>query len=286
MQKLLYVIEVLSLDICVGVLGSGALARYVLKSNMKCAWWLLLPASVWVVYTADHLMDARKVGVTAKNARHDFHARYFRVLATTAAAMALLCLVTAVLYLKEEVVAGGLLIAGLSVMHVMLAYWGKVKFGKEVSVAVIYVCGVWLSPWINRTVVPTYFEFLSFGFFLFAVVLNLFMNSVIEYRIDRADGQVFLLESVPRALLRRLVIAGSAISVMAIFIGLVGDAMAAPPFVTRHIATSVILVLLCAAPGLILFFERFFLWRGRYRLLAEWIFAAGLFLLLPPFALL
>ncbi|MFZ5630201.1 MAG: prenyltransferase [Spirochaetota bacterium] len=274
-QRFRYYTEMLSLDICAGVLGSGALAQVTLNARMPFAWWFLLPASVWVIYTADHLMDARKSGGQARNERHLFHYHHFRLLSFMAAMIAAVCLVGALVFFREIVFTGGLLVAALALLHILLAFWGKIRFGKELSVGIIYTCGVWFAPWLNRGAQPITYEPIFVALFLCAAWLNLFMNAVLEFDTDRADGQLFAMENLRRGAVRRYVIVAAFISALvAASLPLLFQSTGQPP----RMAASAILACLCATPGIILLAERFFLQGKRYRLPAEWVFSLGLLL--------
>lgn len=280
MKPVLYYAQVLSLDICIGVLGSGAFAKTLLKASMKPVWWFLLPASVWVIYTADHLMDARKVGARSVNVRHKFHFDHFKILAVLAVVVALTCVVVAFLYSRELVFAGGFVMGGLAFLHIVIAYWGKVRFGKEISVAVVYACGVWFAPFLNRGVAIEPVHIAAFVFFILAAVLNLFMNSVIEFALDRHEGLVFGLGLSTQRTIRKMVIVVSSVAAVSLL------CFATYSFGTGGYPTvtfsSLYLLLLCAVPGFILRFENFFAVNQRYRLPAELVFALGAALLLVP----
>ena len=114
--------EMLSIDICIGVIGSGALAASFLHAKMRLVWWVILPAAVWVIYTADHLLDAKKIRKEIVNARHKFHREQFTVLAILAAIVALGCLIAAPLYLSDLVLQGGLSLCLLAALHLALAF--------------------------------------------------------------------------------------------------------------------------------------------------------------------
>lgn len=273
----LFYIEVLSIDICIGVLGTGALAQAVFKSAMKPAWWVLLPSSVWVVYTVDHLFDALKVGGDSANHRHRFHYKHMKILAFLTSLIGIATVVGAIIYLRELVFLGGFMIAVLALFHVLLAYWGRVRFGKELSVGLIYVSGVTFAPILNRTISIGVFEILFLAGLLLAAYLNLFMNSVIEYSMDRRDGQIFLLTSISRLWLRRTVMWISTIA--AVFFSGAGAIMAGNFRPKDEIVACLIIGLYCAVPGAVLRFEKHLAKRGAYRLLAEWVFAAGLLML-------
>ncbi len=272
--KIRFYTEVLSLDICAGVLGSAALAKTLLQAKMKPCWWFLLPASVWVIYTADHLFDARKTGSIAVNPRHKFHNDHFLPLAYAAATVGVCCVLGASWCLREIVFLGGAFMGALALLHLILAYWGKIRIGKEISVAAIYTCGIWFAPFLNRSVSISTEIILAFLLFLLAAVLNLFMNSVIEYSLDAREKQVFVLETIPQAIARQTVMITSlAAAVSGILI-----ASAMIPVGHRWEFTS--LMFLCAVPGLILLFQDFFSVHARYRLPAELAFLTVIALLL------
>jgi hypothetical protein len=272
-----YYAQVLSIDICIGVMGSGAFAKTMLKATMKPVWWFLLPASVWVVYTADHLMDASKIGNRSVNLRHKFHYNHFVPLVVAALITAITCIVLAFMYLREIVVVGGIVMGGLAVMHIVIAYWGKVRFGKEISVAIIYACGVWFAPYLNRGTAVTHVHISAITVFVLGAILNLFMNSVLEYAVDRREDQVFGLAFFPRRTMRTVVIT------ISFLCALVAAGYAIIGAIARideiMIAGSLYLTLVCLVPGLILYFERFFAVNQRYRIPAELVFSAGLALL-------
>lgn len=266
--------EVLSLDICAGVMGSAALAKIMLQAKMKPCWWLLLPASVWVIYTADHLFDARKTGSAAVNRRHKFHSDNFAVLALLSLVLGIACIVTAFVCLREIVFLGGAFMGAIALAHLSLAYWGKIRIGKEISVAVVYTCGVWFAPFLNRGIAVTPEAVLAFLLFLLAAVLNLFMNSIIEFSLDHEEQQVFALKTIAPGIARRLVI------IVAVAAAVTGIAITSDLLPIRHKWEFVYLMLLCTVPGCILFFQDFFSTNARYRLPAELSFLAGVALLL------
>lgn len=274
--KIRFYTEVLSLDICAGVLGSAALAKTLLQAKMKPCWWFLLPASVWVIYTADHLFDARKTGSAAVNPRHKFHSDHFLPLTVAAATVGVGCVVGAFWCLRDIVFLGGAFMGTLAVAHMALAYWGKIRIGKEVSVAVVYTCGIWFAPFLNRSVPISPEIILAFLLFLLATILNLFMNSVIEFSLDAEEEQVFILKTIPPTIARRTVMMAAVAATLA------GLLIASALFPVGHRWEFTYLMFLCAVPGCILLFQDFFSVKARYRLPAELSFLAGIALLAQP----
>ena len=101
--------EMLGIDKCFGVVGSGAFAAAMLKAKMRLFWWIVLPAITWVVHTADGLWDARKCGSEIPGRRHKFYREHFRLLATLAALIAAVCSI-AFLCMPDTALTGGFLL--------------------------------------------------------------------------------------------------------------------------------------------------------------------------------
>lgn len=276
-----YYAEMLSLDVCIGAIGSGAVAQTICRARMKHAWWWILPLSVWVIYTADHLFDAWKLRGNAVNARHRFHHENFYPLVVLAAIAAFAAFMGAIVYLRELVVLGGLLVGAFALLHLILAFWGKVRVGKEVSVAVIYTFGVWYAPVANRTNELPVFLIAAVAVFVVAALQNLFMNSIIEYDLDHAEGQTFATAVLPHRTLRSIVLGISALAAMAIpALWLIPETRSGLS-VSLRAAASFILFLV-VVPGAVLWLQKYAFFRANYRLFAEWVFALGLGTLFLP----
>lgn len=273
-----YYAEMLSLDVCIGAMGSGAVAQAIYRSRMKAAWWWILPLSVWVIYTADHLFDAWKLRGNAVNARHKFHHDHFTLLACLAAIAALVSFLGALYYLRDLVVLGGLLVGAFALLHIVLAFWGRVRIGKELSVAVIYTFGVWYAPVANRSTELNVFSVAAVVVFAVAALQNLFMNSIIEYDLDHAEGQTFAAAVLPHHALRHFILGISALAAFAIPVLWLLPSVHSGLTVSLRAAASFILFL-AVVPGAILLLQKFAFFRANYRVFAEWVFALGLGLL-------
>ena len=265
----------LSLDICIGALGSGAVAETIWRSRMKQAWWWILPVSVWVIYTADHLFDAWKLRGNAVNERHRFHHDHFAPLAILAACASVGALVGAFWYLRDLVIFGGLVVGALAALHVVIAFWGKLKIGKEFSVALIYTFGVWFAPIINRGIHLNPFSVAAVLVFAIAALQNLIMNSIIESDLDHAEGQAFATAVFPHMALRTFVLGTGLLAIFAVpaVWTIIPDGPAVTE-ATRFAATFILI--LTAVPAGILWFQRVPFLRRHYRPFAEWVFALGL----------
>ena len=255
----------LSLDIVAGGICGGLLAVHVTGSTMPAVWWALLPAAIWVVYTMDHLMDARRVGSSAMSMRHQVHARHFRLLScfslligTTACLVALRCLPPALL-------VPGLLLAFLVALYLVGSQPGRVgQRWKEPAAGLLYTAGIWYGPMVQSRGGGSWVV-LCLALFAGAAIQNLLLCSLFEIAVDREEGHAsFALASGPgqaERWVRGLALLGAGLAV-------VGTA-AGPD---RLRSAYAILGILAAGPLLVLSRPDWFRDGERYRIFGDLLF--------------
>ncbi len=182
----------LSLDVVAGSLAGAALAVVVCETKMPLAWWLLLPLIVWIIYSTDHLLDARRIGPSATTFRHRFHYRHFRVLGlvTFLAAVLAAHLIFFELTRYPRIFFAGLFLGTLVLAHLGLAQVTRWRgYPAELLIAALYTIGIWFGPLLQRdqgitgTAVPA----ILLGFFL-AAFGNLLVFSLFERHIDAREA--------------------------------------------------------------------------------------------------
>lgn len=190
MRRAYRLAQALSLDVALGGLASGCLAAYHFGVNMPLAWFWVLPAAIWVMYTSDHLLDAWRLKATANTYRHQVHVQYFGPLAGLTAGVALLTLGLALAFLGRPVVLFGLGVACVSGLHFLLVALtaGKIRgwHTKELAVGAIFTAGVWGPPWVMAGM-PVAGLGAVFQFFGLAMV-NLLVFALYEKEADAAAG--------------------------------------------------------------------------------------------------
>lgn len=183
------VARALSLDVAAG--GAGGLALASAATGAAPPWpvWLLLPSAIWVVYTADHLADARRAGHRAAAFRHRFHAQNARLLGLVAAVVAAAGSVAAVALLPGALVVAGTLVAAGAAMHLAIAQRPTLaaRFPKEVSAAAVYTAGVWCAPVLSAPARGPWTG-PAIALFFVAALANLLLNGLIEADQDARDG--------------------------------------------------------------------------------------------------
>lgn len=185
--RIYHLINALSLDVA---LGTGVLSlvfgRY-MGFRVPVLVLLILVLTVWVIYTADHLLDARSIKGQASSFRHHFHQHYFK----TISLFLFLALIGIVFLLTQippiTIFYGFPVILGVSAYFVLNKFF-KLTFQKELLISALYVMGVFIGPYSlsNGVASPEiYFVLLQLGFLAW---INLLIFGLFEVEEDRKDG--------------------------------------------------------------------------------------------------
>jgi hypothetical protein len=187
--KFFRVLNTLSIDIAFGAICSSFLFYKILDITPKWEENIILAITVWLIYTADHLIDARKIDGLASTFRHRFHQKYFGSI--LAVFSVLLCLNIYLVFnsLNSEVFRNGVFLSILVIIHHLICHLTKIDTvipTKELRIAILYSCGIALVPYSNAV----NFE-LSFYLLLVIMVgiafLNLILFASIETESDEKD---------------------------------------------------------------------------------------------------
>lgn len=202
-------LRLLSLDVMAGALAGGWMVSSWLGHEMIWAFYVVLPLAVWLIYTLDHLLDARRLKENASTPRHQFHFRYFKPLAAAVALLGAVCLGLALLFLGEQGVYFGLGMGALVLLHLLLVKVVGDKTSpwliKESGVALVYCAGIWGLPALESgTWMQTDF-WVAFGQFFLLALVNLLEFSLYEHDIDEADGHSSFVRAIGERGTRRLI---------------------------------------------------------------------------------
>ncbi|MBG0781241.1 MAG: hypothetical protein H0S84_03130 [Bacteroidales bacterium] len=150
MQKIIALIENLSLHVVAGSMCSALFASAVLKVELPWWWLVSLALAVWFVYTLDHLFDARLNSGRLKNLRHQFHEQHFKKLVFVLLLTSFTGLIIFYRFATVQMWIAACMLAVFALMHIVLvssaALSNKIWLQKEVQIALIYSIGVWLGP--------------------------------------------------------------------------------------------------------------------------------------------
>lgn len=143
-----------------------------------------LGLTVWIIYTVDHLLDARKVIGAASTDRHRFHQKNFWVLlAVLALAIALDILV--VFFIRREVFNAGIVLSVIMMIYFLLQHY--LRHFKEFVIAILFSCGVLLPAWSLSPESASGGLTLLIGQFILSALLNLLLFSWFDQNNDIKD---------------------------------------------------------------------------------------------------
>lgn len=179
-------VNILSLDVAAGAVICALFFAHIFQVNVSPFALSALGLTVWVIYTIDHLRDARAIRTVARTDRHRFHQKYFRTI------LILLCLAVAVDFLLIWFVPRKVLFAGLILWSIVLLYLllqRYLKFLKEFFVALLYTAGILLPSAAVLGSGPETIHYLLIGKFFITALMNLLLFSLYDYNEDRHQQQ-------------------------------------------------------------------------------------------------
>lgn len=142
-------LNLLSIDVVLGAVCGALFFGRLVQVTVLPYGLMALAATVWIIYTVDHLLDARRVAAPATT-RHRFHRQHRKVLVTAVVMVALVDLVLVSL-IRRPVLWNGLWLGGIVAVYLLISR--NIQFTKELVVAIGYTGGVML-PAISVTQQP------------------------------------------------------------------------------------------------------------------------------------
>ena len=266
-------IQILSLDV---VLGAGVSTVFVAKflvAPIPYSSLLALCVCVWLIYTADHLLDAYALGRSvAHTARHRYHQTRFKTIALAWGAVALLG-IGILFYLPGKLILYGSALAALVLLYAVLLKYTTLRtwFPKEFATALFYTTGVFLPAITTHGAPLPWSASVLFFQYLFLALANLLLFSWYEADIDRQDGHPSFVLSAGQPL-TRVLIYGCLAAVGVSSVVLLG-AVATTQVTAVMQGTLLIMTLILLALTL---WPAYFRQHERYRLLGDGIFVLPL----------
>ncbi len=178
------VINALSLDVAAGAVICAVFFARLFHANVLPQGLAALGLAVWIVYTADHLLDARRLKESASTFRHAFHQRHFKLLIFllgTACGLEFVLL----FFLRRPVFFNGLWLGLGVIVYVLINRW--LKYFKEFSGAILYCGGVLLPALSLRENEIGITQSLVISQFLIIALTNLILFSWMDYANDLKD---------------------------------------------------------------------------------------------------
>lgn len=178
-------INILSLDVALGAMIGCAFFSRLFGVTLLPHAYLSLGLIVWIIYTVDHLVDARNSKGEPSTDRHLFHKIFHRQL-LMATIVAGVVVALEVMFVRKPVLYAGLGVAMLVVGYLLLQ--ASLKFVKELAGAILYTAGVVAGPWsmLQRPLLAV--ELGLIGLFAVTAYANLLLFSWFDVGTDERDG--------------------------------------------------------------------------------------------------
>jgi hypothetical protein len=178
-------INLLSIDVALGAVCSALFFARLLSVQILPVGLITLGLSVWIIYSVDHLLDARKLNSRASTKRHRFHQEHSRGI-TIAVLIATIINAVLVFFIRKPVFMGGIVLMLLVGVYLVLHRW--IAFPKEILIALLYAGGVFLPSVSVTTIEWINWPWSIMTQFVLTALLNLIIFSWFDQDNDRRDG--------------------------------------------------------------------------------------------------
>ncbi len=273
--NLLQLFQAFSLDVVIGALAVGLFAIKFLLVQPNPWWWLVLALSVWVVYTADHLIDGFHQKRSATIFRHKLHYRFRIFFMTSLFMVSMLTLALVLVFLDTRVLLWGIVIGLGALVYLGFIVLGRKKdfyFQKEFFISLFYVGGIWLAPlvWYGKALSLT--VILTMVIFVLLVWAEGLLTALYERESDKGDQMQSFCTFYGRQTTLRLVLLLLILSLLLSW----GLLLFTPSLKMEYIVLVIMTTVLIAIHR----FPSFFHKNERYRTLGELTFWLPFLLLL------
>ena len=179
-------INILSLDVVAGSVVSALFFSRLLDVTPDALVFLCLALTVWMIYTVDHLRDARNISSPASTDRHRFHQVHFRIIVIILVTTIVLNFII-IFFLPPAITESGLALG--FVVFLYLLFQRYLKFLKEVFIACLYTAGIMLPSFsfFQGALLPEHY--LIIGKFTITALMNLLLFSLFDLEVDRDQEQ-------------------------------------------------------------------------------------------------
>jgi hypothetical protein len=182
----------LSFDVVLGAIAGALFFSKLLRVGLGWEIYLLLGLAVWSIYTADHLLDSRRIAEVNLSPRHQFHVRNSKILSAALVLVLFggLGFGYQILGTSQEMIWS--LILGVLILSSMILIRKAEKtmvWSKEISIATFYVLGIaWIPLLRVEQIDLTWRSWVFIAIFIFLAFINLLMLSQLDRKQDEESG--------------------------------------------------------------------------------------------------
>jgi hypothetical protein len=191
----------LSLDVACGAMICAAFFARILHVELRPYGLASLGLTVWIIYTTDHLLDAKRLNREASSQRHRFHQINFKQL-LAALLVAVVVDLLLVFFVRKPLLNWGMKLSVVVLFY--LLFQRRLIVFKELVVSLLYSVGIFL-PALSltmRTISAS--EIILIAIFTQTAFINLVLFSWYDWKQDLMDRQFSLVTCLGRSLVRNI----------------------------------------------------------------------------------
>lgn len=262
-------LNILSIDIALGAMAGCAFFSHLFHVSLRYHAYLSLGMIVWLIYTADHLLDVILNASPPSTDRHRFHLKYRKPLLTTVLLVGLLVIFEA-FFIRKPVLVTALVVSLFVALYLVIQR--KLKYMKEAAGAVLYTAGVLTAPvaLLDRTISGA--EWVTITLFTLTAFINLMLCSLYDVETDLRDNHRSFTTTFGIGTTRKAINWSFIVT-----LGLAAVLVVVQP--ASWMATSILLIMNTLLV-LVYYFDTYFSSMDRYRLAADLAFLVPLLYML------
>jgi len=176
----------LSLDVVAGAIVCALFFARIFSVSIRPFGLIALGLTVWIIYTADHLSDAKKIARMASTERHRFHQQYFNTLIWILGVVIIGDAVT-IFFIRRQVFEWGVALAFFVLIYLVIQR--SLKFLKEIFIAIMYTFGILLLSFPLTEVQLTSAHYILIAQFAIVALVNLLIFSWFDRAFDQQNKQ-------------------------------------------------------------------------------------------------
>lgn len=266
--RLYHYINLLSIDVALGAVISAAFFERILHVDILPQGFLLLGIVVWLIYTADHLLDAWSMSEAAMSERHRFHQKHFLplfiiFLVVGAGAVGLIFLI------RIQLITAGIVFGSFVVIYLLVSRW--LKYFKELAGSLLYTGGVLLPAWSLHSQPFTSSQITIIIIFGLVAFTNMLIFARFSIEEDILNRQKSLATIMGIHSMNKLI---SIISALC-FATMIFEA-------SHQVSMELLILFVMESILVVIFVVKYFRYHDRYRVYGDAIFLLPAILLIVP----
>jgi 4-hydroxybenzoate polyprenyltransferase len=269
-SRIYQIVRILSLDILAGVICGYTFASIILGCECPPLTPVILGATIWLIYTLDHLLDARALKGQSGKPAYRWHYENRKILWPVLLVGGLATAGLSLAFLPARVLIFGCVMVCLVLIYTlvqqgMLGSRATYLF-KEGWISIIYTAGIWGVPLLSQKSDPGIPVALTIFIYGLLVLINVLIYSYHDFHTDGLESQQTMATIAGRkttAHLLRLLILSALVLLLVTFLN-IDDPLMGKVYIILLGMTSLL--------GGILAFPQFFSKRDRYGILADAVF--------------